>query len=280
MKVLICGASGMLGSQVVKEYKNRGYEVFPLTRKEMDITSYSSVKRSLLDIKPHLAVNCAGYTDVDRAETEKEEALAVNGLGPRLLAAACRRNNAALVHISTDHVFNGQAQRPYLASDLPDPINTYGASKLMGEQAVRESGCRYFIVRTSWLFGPGGKKSFADTILSLAGEKETLQVVDDQHGNPTYTADLAKAIADLSRTGIYGTYHCTNSGTTSRYQFARRIIETAGLKSRVEPCKSDLFPLPARRPAYSALDPFPLNRLLGRTPPPWEEAVEHYIKII
>ncbi|MCL6479191.1 MAG: dTDP-4-dehydrorhamnose reductase [Peptococcaceae bacterium] len=277
MRILIAGAAGMLGRQMVKEYTGRGAEVFPLTRKDLDITSYNAIKKAFADISPQLVVNCAAYTNVDGAETEKEEAFAVNGLAPRLLALACRQYNAVLVHISTDYIFNGQSHRPYLVSDIPNPINAYGASKLMGEQGVKESGCSYYIVRTSWLFGPGGK-NFVDTILKLAGERDTLKVVNDQQGSPTYTPDLARGVADLAGTGIYGTYHYTNSGVTTWYGFARKIIQTAGLKTKVEPCTTADFPRPARRPANSALDPFPIIQVLGYTPPSWEEAAEHYIK--
>ncbi|MCL6611491.1 MAG: dTDP-4-dehydrorhamnose reductase [Peptococcaceae bacterium] len=277
MRVLITGAAGMLGRRAAEEYASRGAETYPLTRKELDVTDHSAIEKAFADIRPHLVVNCAAYTNVDGAETEKEAALAVNGLAPRLLALACRRHDAALVHVSTDYVFNGRSPRPYLISDPPDPVNVYGASKLMGEQGVREAGCRYYIVRTSWLFGPDGK-NFADTILKLAGERDTLKVVDDQRGSPTYTPDLARGIAGLAGTGIYGTYHFTNSGVTTWCGFAKKILRAAGLKTKVEPCTTAEFPRPARRPANSALDPFPINRVLGCAPPSWEAAVEHYIK--
>ena len=274
MRVLITGAAGLLGQQVAKEYETRGFEVYALNKKELDISSYSSIKMALIDIRPHLVINCAAFTDVDTAETEKEEAFTINGLGPRLLASACQRYNSTLVQISTDHVFNGKSKRPYLISDPPDPVNLYGSSKLMGEQSVRESCCNYYIIRTSWLFGPGGK-NFADTILKLARENSTIKVVNDQQGCPTYTPDLARGIADLVQTGIHGTYHYTNTGATSRYDFARKIIDTADLKTKVEPCRTSQFPRPARRPACSALNPFPIQQVLGYTPPTWEEAVEN-----
>ncbi|MFZ5595565.1 MAG: dTDP-4-dehydrorhamnose reductase [Bacillota bacterium] len=277
MRVLVTGAAGMLGRQVAEEYSRRNEEVFPLARKDLDITNYASVSKIFTEIKPQLVINCAAYTNVDGAETEKEAALTINGLGPRLLAAACRRHDSTLVHISTDYVFNGQSPTPYLIYDRTDPINAYGAGKLIGEQGIRESGCNYLIIRTSWLFGPGGK-NFVDTILHLAGNRETLRVVDDQQGSPTYTPDLAKGIFDLASAGIYGTYHYTNSGITTWYGFAGKIIQTAGLKTKVEPCTTADFPRPARRPANSALDPFPAPQVLGYTSPSWEQAVEHYIK--
>lgn len=276
MRVLITGATGMLGRQMVKEYTRRGAEVFPLTRRDLDITEHQSINNAFGEISPTLVVNCAAYTNVDGAETEREAAFTVNGLAPRLLALACRQYNAVMVHISTDYVFNGKSQRLYLVSDIPDPVSVYGASKLMGEQGIKESGCSYYIVRTSWLFGPGGK-NFVDTILKLAGERDTLKVVNDQQGSPTYTLDLARSIADLAGTGIHGTYHFTNSGITTWYGFARHIIQIAGLNTKVEPCTTADFSRPASRPANSALDHFPTPQVLGYTPPRWEKAVEHYI---
>lgn len=278
MKVLITGAAGMLGQQVAKEFTGRGAQTYPLKRKDLDITRFHEVKEILGAIRPQLVVNCAAYTDVDRAENDRDAAFTVNGLGPRLLAAACRQYGAGLMHISTDYVFNGQSKRPYLISDPPDPINIYGASKLMGERGVRESGCSYYIIRTSWLFGPGGK-NFVSTILKLAKEKDTIKVVNDQQGSPTYTPDLARAIADLAATGIYGAYHITNSGITTWYNFAQKIIETASLKTKIEPCSSIDFPRPAPRPTNSALDPFPLIQVLGQIPPGWEETVKQYLNM-
>lgn len=276
MRVLVTGSAGMLGRQVAAEYRLRGDQVFPLTSKDLDITKYSSVNKVFREIKPQLAVNCAAYTDVDGAEKNMDAAFAVNGLGPRLLGLACREQNTSLIHISTDYIFNGDSPVPYLISDQPDPINVYGASKLIGEQGVRESGCCFYIIRTSWLFGPGGK-NFVDTILSLARDRDTLQVVNDQQGSPTYTIDLARGIADLAPTGIYGTYHFNNTGITTWYGFAKKIIRTAGLNTQITPCNSDQFPRPARRPANSVLDLFPLIQVIGYTPPNWEKAVENYI---
>ena len=277
MRVLVTGSAGMLGRQVANEYIRRGAEVYPLTRKELDITQYPSVQKKIEDIKPHLVVNCAAYTNVDGAETDTAEAFTVNGLAPRLLAVACLQHNATLAYISTDYIFNGQSQRPYLVSDIPGPINIYGASKLIGEQGIRESGCRYYIARTSWLYGPGGK-NFVSTILSLAKTTDTLKVVNDQQGSPTYTPDLARGIADITSAGIHGTYHLTNSGITTWYEFAQRIIRLAGLKTNIVPCSTEQFPRPARRPENSALDPFPTAQVIGHLLPSWENAVEQYIK--
>lgn len=278
MRVIVTGAAGMLGRQVVSQYQQRGCQVFPMIRKDLDITDHKSINNAFGEINPQLVVNCAAYTDVDGAENNRDQAFAVNGLAPRLLGIACKKVDASLVQISTDYIFNGISPRPYLISDTPDPLSVYGSSKLLGEMGVRESGCRCYIVRTSWLFGPGGK-NFADTILKLAQEKDEIQVVNDQQGSPTYTPDLARGIAGLAASEIYGTYHLTNSGITTWYGFAQKIIQAAGLKTNIKPCSTNQFPRPAQRPANSALDPFPIAEVMGYAPPSWEEAVDNYIKI-
>jgi len=182
-----------------------------------------------------------------------------------------------MVHISTDYIFDGQSNRPYQIYDTPCPINTYGASKLFGEAAVRETGGKFFIVRVSWLFGPGGK-NFVDTILNLARERDELKVVDDQRGCPTYTIDLAEALTRLVESEVFGTYHVTNTGETTWFEFAKKIISAAGLNTQVSPCKTKEFPRPAPRPAYSVMDPFPLRQVIGYYLPAWEDAVERYVK--
>ncbi|OPX91408.1 MAG: dTDP-4-dehydrorhamnose reductase [Pelotomaculum sp. PtaB.Bin104] len=279
MIVLVTGARGMLGGQVVLEYQKRGAEVYGLSRQELDITNCEQTYTTIKKIKPEIVINCAAYTNVDGAEEEKEKAFLINGLGPRYLSLACRQFGSTLVHISTDYIFNGQANRPYQIYDTPCPINVYGASKLFGEAAVRETGGRFFIARTSWLFGPGGK-NFIDTILSLARQKDELNVVNDQQGSPTYTVDLAGALADLAASKIYGTYHTTNNGAATWYGLAKKVVATAGLKTVVNPCGTKDFPRPAPRPAYSVMNPFPLKKVIGYNLPDWEDAVERYMKEI
>ncbi|OPX84726.1 MAG: dTDP-4-dehydrorhamnose reductase [Pelotomaculum sp. PtaB.Bin104] len=243
MRVLVTGAGGMQGRQVMLEYQRRGAEVVYPTHDELDISDYRQVNAATAKVRPDIVINCAAYTNVDNAEVEKEKAFLTNGLGPRNLALACREYAATLVHISTDYIFNGQAGHPYRIYDTPCPLNVYGASKLFGEAAVRETGGKYFIVRTSWLFGPGGK-NFVDTILTLAGQKDELQVVSDQHSSPTYTADLAAALAHLAASKVYGTYHTTNSGITSWYGLAKKIVASAGLSEQSNPVRQKTFPGP------------------------------------
>jgi dTDP-4-dehydrorhamnose reductase len=277
LKALIIGATGMLGSQVVLEYQRRNAAVYCPSHDELDITNYEQVLSITEKIKPDLVVNCAAYTDVDRSEEEKDTAFLINGLGPRYLALACHQFESVLVHISTDYIFNGKADRPYQIYDTTCPINAYGASKLFGEASVREIGGSFFIVRTSWLFGPNGK-NFVQTILNLSRQRDELKVVNDQTGSPTYTVDMAKAIADLVSTKIYGTYHITNSGVTTWYGLAKKIVSAAGLKTKVNPCTTQEFPSPTQRPAYSVMDPFPLKQVIGYEMPGWEDAVERYVK--
>ncbi|TEB04617.1 dTDP-4-dehydrorhamnose reductase [Pelotomaculum schinkii] len=277
MKVIVTGATGMLGKQVARLYKEQGADVYLPSHKELDITNYNQVLSILKNIGPDTVVNCAAYTDVDGAEQEQEKAFLVNGLGPRFLALACRHCESTLIHISTDYIFNGEAKQPYQIYDTPCPINIYGASKLFGEAAVREIGGKFFVVRTSWLFGPEGK-NFVDTIYSMAQQKDELKVVNDQQGAPTYTVDLAKALVDLNASHVYGTYHITNTGYTTWYGFAKKILKVAGFKTLVNPCATKDFPRPAARPHNSVLNPFPIEKVIGYTLPDWDNAVERHLQ--
>ena len=276
MRVLVTGAGGMLGQDVGEELKSRGYEVIPLTRAELDITDGRAVREALSRHEPQAIINCAAYTKVDQAEEEYQKALEVNALGVRNLALACREADAVLVHISTDYVFDGSRFKPWGIYDQRNPINAYGQSKYLGERFLETIAPKYFLVRTSWLFGEHGP-NFVETILKLAQEMECLTVVDDQWGCPTYTRDLARALADLLESGCYGVYHITNQGATTWYHFAREIVAAAGLSTPVKPVTSAEFPRPAKRPAYSVLDPFPLEETIGYLLPPWPDAFRRYL---
>lgn len=275
-RVLVTGAAGMLGRAVTAEFGRRGEEVLSLSRRELDITDPAAVRSALWQLRPRVVVNCAAFTDVDGAEASRERAFLVNGLGPGNLALACREVNAVLVHVSTDYIFDGRKGEPYVVYDPPNPLNAYGKSKLWGERAVAEAGGRCFIVRTSWLFGPGGR-NFVETMLRIGRERGAARVVSDQRGCPTYTVDLARAIADLLESGRYGTYHVTNSGSTTWYEFAAAIFKLAGLEVELAPCSTAEFPRPAQRPLYSVLDPFPLKETTGYLLPPWVDALERYL---
>jgi len=276
VKVLITGAAGMLGQQVTREFRQRGQQVFPFDHGTLDITDLPVVRITLARVAPDVVVNCAAYTAVDKAETERETAFAVNAIGPRNLALACGEVGAALVHVSTDYVFDGDKAEPYVIWDPLQPLSVYGLSKAWGENYVRSLLTRYYLVRTSWLFGPGGS-NFVDRILRSAREGQPLRVVNDQRGSPTFTVDLAGGIADLVMRGAYGIYHLTNQGITTWYQLACLVLSQAGLSVPIRPISTRELNRPARRPANSVLDPFPVRETIGRLLPPWPDAITRYL---
>ncbi|MEV6760358.1 dTDP-4-dehydrorhamnose reductase [Streptomyces sp. NPDC051105] len=260
MKWLVAGAGGMLGHDTVEELIRRGAEVVALGRADLDVTSADSVESAVAGHRPDLVVNCAAYTAVDDAETDEERALLINGEGPRLLARAAARHGARLVHVSTDYVFDGEARTtPYPEDHPTDPRTAYGRTKLAGERAVlAELPGASAVVRTAWLYGTHGK-NFVRTMIELESRRDTLDVVDDQRGQPTWSADLAARIADLGpRLGrddrVHGVFHGTNSGTATWYELAREVFRLLDADpERVRPTTSAEFVRPAPRPAYSAL---------------------------
>ncbi|MDH6623365.1 dTDP-4-dehydrorhamnose reductase [Streptomyces sp. LBL] len=256
---LVTGAGGMLGQDVLARLTADGEQSVALDRAALDLTDPAAVQRALERHRPAVVVNCAAWTAVDDAETREAEALRINGDGPAHLAAACAATGAVLLHVSTDYVFAGDATTPY-AEDAPtDPRSAYGRTKLAGEQAVLKTlPDRGYVVRTAWLYGAGGP-NFVRTMIRLAGERDTLDVVDDQRGQPTWSADLAGLLLDLGRGALAGTapagiYHGTSSGETSWYGFTREIFRLLGTDpDRVRPTTSGAFTRPAPRPAYSVL---------------------------
>ena len=256
MRVLVTGANGQLGSELVELYSARsGDEVLGVDLPDVDITSESSVAAVFDSFSPDVVINCAAWTAVDAAEENEAGALAVNGEGPRVLARACRDAGAWLVQISTDYVFSGKATLPYAEDATPDPRSAYGRTKLAGEVAVREElPDRHYIVRTAWLYGHQGT-NFVKTMLRLEKERETIDVVDDQVGQPTYAADLAAQIAVLlDARPSAGTFHGTNSGEVSWHGFTQEIFRLIGADpARVIAVTSEQFVRPAPRPAYSVL---------------------------
>lgn len=273
---MVTGAGGMLGRAVVLALSAAGYEVVPCEHGALDVCDLAAVRRLVLQVRPDVVVNCAAYTDVDKAESEPEAAMAVNGLGARNVALACLDAGCELVHISTDYVFSGEKGAPYRIWDACDPINAYGVGKAWGEYYVRSLLPRHYIVRTSWLFGPGGR-NFVAKVLELASQQRALRVVVDECGCPTFTGDLAEAIVALCRTHAFGIYHVTNSGWTTRYELASLAVRLAGIDARVEPVTSEQFERPARRPRNSSLDPFPLRETIGYLLPDWQDALQRYI---
>lgn len=287
-KVALIGAKGML-ARMVQASAPPHMTIQGFKRPEFDLTDAGQVRQAMEAFRPDVIINCSAFTLVDRCESEEELATRVNGEGPGFLATVARDLDATLVHISTDYVFPGDADRPYLEGDATGPISAYGRSKLKGEQTISESGLeKYFIVRTSWLYGPWGK-NFVETILRLAAEREELRIVADQIGCPTYTGDLAAAIFRLldleegqTACGLYGIYHFANEGQCSWYDFACEIVSLARQKGlpvktrRIEPIKTEQFPLPAKRPAYSVFDTSKYQKATGASIPSWQESLRAY----
>lgn len=277
MRFLITGSEGMLAFALKKEIAGMPDAlVRACDKSECDITNVNSVARVFAEYKPDIVLNCAGYTAVDKAEQEKETAMAVNAQGVANLAKACAENDSTLVHFSTDYVFNG-LKKSYDEADARDPINVYGLSKARGEEYIENilAGKKYYIIRTAWLYGPSGP-NFVETMLKLAGEKDSLSIVDDQHGSPTLTFDLAKAVLQLINAGVnkypFGIYHLTNSGHCTWYEYTCKIFEYSNIKIPVNPVTTDQFPRPARRPSYSVL-----NNNKGPILRPWSAALKYYL---
>lgn len=291
MKILITGAKGQLGSELTSILKSKKSEIgaiSPLYDKceivaadadTLDITDALKVNSFLEDFAPDVVINCAAMTNVDGCETNLELAMRVNAIGPLNIARACKKIGAKLVHVSTDYVFDGKNSSPYCEWDVCAPNSIYGKSKLLGEQYVREQTCRYFIVRTAWLYGYAGH-NFVRTILKLAKEKKQIKVVNDQVGNPTNANDLAHHILKMAVTENYGIYHCTGTGAASWFEFASLIVKYAGLKCKVVPCRTSEFPKVAKRPNFSALDNLMLRCAVGDEMRPWQDALLTYINTL
>ncbi|RLG08530.1 MAG: dTDP-4-dehydrorhamnose reductase [Thaumarchaeota archaeon] len=278
MKVLILGATGQLGSALCSVLATE-LEVIAATRKEFDITDLTATRSFILATEPDVVINPAAYTDVDGCEKEREKAFLVNAIGARNVAIAAREVGAKLVHISTDYVFDGSKDGPYVEYDPPHPLNVYGWSKLMGEQMVREQNPRSFILRVAWLYS-SSRKNFVKTMLRLAMEREEIRVVSDQRGTPTFVGDVAQQIKLLIETDYYGLYHCTSQGSCTRYEFAKEIFRLAGVPVKVVPVTSAEFPTPARRPPHSVLENFLLKVQGLDIMPHWKESLAAQIQRI
>ena len=280
MRLLIAGAGGMLGQDVRRAGERAGHEILGLSHQELDITDALAVEELLAQLKPDAVLNCAAWTDVDGAESQPAAALAVNGAGAGNLARAAATAGARVIHISTDYVFAGEAPldragaaRAYVESDATGPLSVYGQSKLEGERQVLDASPRHCVVRSSWLFGLGGR-NFADTMLALARERDAVQVVSDQFGCPTWTGHLAPALLGLLERALTGVVHLAGSGVVSWNGFAAEIFRQAELDCRVEGASSEQSKRPAPRPAWSALesereDVLPL--------PPWQDGLGGYL---
>lgn len=252
MKVLITGSNGMLGHDLIDVLDGK-HELIKTTSKSLDITDEDKVKDYIVNENPDIVINSAAYTDVDGCEINEEIAYKVNGEGVKNLALACKVVDCPLLHISTDYVFNGENNKPWMEDDEVGPISIYGKSKLQGEEAIESILDKFFIIRTSWLYGINGG-NFPKTMLELAKTHDTLTVVTDEIGTPTYTLDLAQAIAELIETEYYGIYHITNSDYCSWFDFAKYIFEVKNIDVNVVPVTAEEFARPASRPHYSVLN--------------------------
>lgn len=278
-KILVTGAKGQLGREL-QSVVGSGWCFTDVD--ELDICSKGAVEAYVTSNHIDTIVNCAAYTNVDSAEDEPQEAERINSDAVALLAEVARRHNIRLIHISTDYVYGGTHYNTPISEDAePQPLGVYGTTKLMGERAVVGSGCRHVIIRTAWLYSPYGK-NFVSTILRLATERDTIRVVSDQIGSPTYAHDLALVIRDISegRIAAEGLYHYTNEGVVSWYEFARAIVNIAGLECKVEACTTAEYGAKAPRPAYSVLSKAKISSVLEDEIPQWRVSLERCIKRI
>jgi dTDP-4-dehydrorhamnose reductase len=252
MRLLVTGAAGMLGRDVVEAARGAGHEVTALGHADLDVADPEAVRAAVGSARPDAVVNCAAFTDVDGAEASYDDALAINGAGAGHVAAATADSGAAIVHVSTDYVFDGTKSAPYVESDRPAPASAYGRSKLAGEEAVAEANPRHAIVRSSWLFGVGGA-NFVATMLRVGAERDEVTVVTDQVGCPTFTGHLGPTLVSLAERETTGLMHLAGSGWCSWHDFAVEIFREAGVDCQVQPATSDQLDRPAPRPAYSVL---------------------------
>ncbi len=291
MKVVVVGSKGMFAQDLIpiiaKEHKTLSFD-----KNQVDITDKKSVFELVGANKPDLVINCAAYSLVDQAETDREAAFRVNAYGVQQLALACEEFGSALCHFSTDYVFDGKNTRPYRPDDEPNPISVYGESKRAGEVFLQSILNRYYLIRTSSLYGRSGN-NFVYAILRLAKKKEPLRVVQDQVMSPTWTVNLAQGVAKLIHSGKFGVYHLTDrthppatarheraGGGISWFEFAREILKVKGLRNEIEPTTSREFIRPAKRPAYSMLDTSLFTLCCGYEPMPWQESLKRFLDMI
>ena len=279
MKVLVTGYNGQLGYDVARLLENKGEEVLGATREDFDLTDQEKIKCVIGLFKPDVVIHCAAYTLVDKAEDNKELCYAVNVLGSRYLAEACKEVNAKTVYISTDYVFNGEKNDPYEVDDYIHPVNYYGETKAQGEFEVAKTVPQHFIIRVSWVFGKNGN-NFVKTMLKLAETRSELNVVGDQYGSPTYTKDLSELISDMIYTDKYGIYHASNEGSCSWSEFAEAIFEYKGLSVKVNNIPTVDYPTRAKRPLNSIMSKENLLKNGFSKLPYWRDALKRYLNDI
>jgi dTDP-4-dehydrorhamnose reductase len=278
MKIFVTACNGQLGSDIVVFF-SKNHEIIAYKDVELDITDKEKVFAAVSAAKPDVIINCAAITNVDGCEANPELAYKVNAEGAIVIAQAAENVGCVLVHISTDYVFDGTNTKPYKETDPVCPKNVYGKSKLDGEIGVRKNCKKYFILRTAWLYGPGGN-NFVKTMLKIGKEKGEVSVVTDQFGNPTSTFELIRIIDAVIKTKNYGIYHATCEGECSWNGFAREIFKQAGLDIKVTDVTSEQFVRPASRPAYSVLSKEKLFNMCGYKPTQWQDALKEYFDVV
>lgn len=276
MKILVTGVTGQLGYDVVRRGKEKGLNMVGIGSKELDITNKPDVEKYVKNLNPDAVIHCAAYTAVDKAEDEQELCWKVNVEGTKYLAIAAKTVNAKFIYISTDYVFNGSGEEPFEETGYPNPIGTYGKTKLEGELRVKEALEKYFIVRISWVFGVNGN-NFVKTMLKLAQSREELNVVGDQYGSPTYTFDLADILLEMVLGEKYGIYHASNEGYCNWVDFAKEIFVQSNIEMKVNAITTEEYPTKARRPLNSRMSKQKLEKNGFNLLPPWQDAVKRYL---
>lgn len=287
MKILITGAKGQLGTELIHQLEDGecsigalpncllGATIIAADLPELDLANRNAVLSFFAQQAPNIVINCAAFTNVDLCETETDTAFAANAIAARNLAIACEEIGAKLVHVSTDYVFDGNATSPINETALPNPQSVYGLTKLLGETYIQDFCSRWFIVRTSWLYGKYGN-NFVKTMLRVTRENKAAKVVNDQLGCPTNAEDLAYHLLKLAASSEYGIYHCSGEGVCSWYDFTCEIVKLWGIDATITPCTTDEFPRPAKRPAYSALDNAMLRLIIGNEMRTWQDALANF----
>ena len=276
MRVLVTGASGQLGSDVISELNKRKLDSIGIDIADLDITDVAAVRQLIIKHKPSSVIHCAAYTAVDNAEDDPELCMRVNAYATENIAQACREIDAEMIYISTDYVFGGEGSSPYETDSPKAPLSVYGKSKLAGEESIPRHLEKYYIVRTSWVFGQNGN-NFVKTMLRLAETREGLDVVDDQIGSPTYTPDLATLLCDMAGSSKYGTYHATNEGFCSWAEFAAEIMRQSGNKCKINPIPTERYPTKAARPKNSRLSKASLDGAGFKRLPGWQDAINSFL---
>ena len=279
MRVLVTGVKGQLGYDVVKELEKRGHRPIGVDRDEMDLMDNDAIRTFIMNLKPDAIIHCAAYTAVDKAEEEVDTCYQINAESVKVIAQCAKVLDVKMIYISTDYVFDGTKEGEYVETDFPNPINVYGASKLKGEQYVQALLEKYYIVRISWVFGVNGS-NFIKTMRRLGTERDELNIINDQVGSPTYTADLAPLLVDMMETNKYGIYHATNEGFCSWYEFANEIFKQSRIEVKTNPITTDQYPTAAKRPMNSKMSKAKLKANGFSILPTWQQALAHYLKLI